>query len=73
VNYGRQKLCRIHKSEYAKYKAVETAYQGKVEEQIYSPDSINNGQTAMTTVVSKDENIGHMELLRQSGHPMPGR
>lgn len=72
LRYGRQVTCRIHKSEYEKYAIAEKAYRAVIEGQIYAPDRQSTGTTSITTVVSKDENANHLELLRQSGHPMPG-
>jgi len=72
ARYGKQVTCRLPKREHAKYALVEQAYQTMVEKQIYEPDRIRTGQTSLTTVVSKDENADHMQLLREGGHPMPG-
>jgi hypothetical protein len=69
--YGRQILCRIPKDEFAKYQAAEEAYQEMVEKNIYSPDRITDGRNSITTAVSRDD-VDPMELLKQSGHPMPG-
>lgn len=72
ARYGKQVTCRLPKREHAKYALVEQAYQTMIEKQIYEPDRIRSGQTSLTTVVSKDENADHMQLLRDGGHPMPG-
>jgi hypothetical protein len=72
ARYGRQITCRIPRREYAKYQLAEAAYQEMIEKQIYEPDRIRGGQTSLTTVVSKDENADHIDLLRRGGHPMPG-
>lgn len=72
ARYGRQITCRIPRKEHAKYVVAENAYQEMIEKQIYEPDRIRTGQTSLTTVVSKDENADHMQLLRAGGHPMPG-
>lgn len=72
ARYGRQVVCKLHKKEFAKYAKAERAYQQLIERSIYEPDKIRDGKTALTTVVSRDENADHMEMLRRSGHPMPG-
>lgn len=72
ARYGRQIVCRIRKEEHAKYRAVDEAYERLIERQIYEPDRVRERNTALTTVVSRDENADHMEMLRRSGHPMPG-
>ncbi len=72
ARYGRQVVCRLPAKEHAKYAIVEDAYQRMIEKQIYEPDRIRDGQTSLTTVVSRDENADRIELLRQGGHPMPG-
>jgi len=72
VRYGRQVLCRIRRDEHAKYKLAEEAYQNVLEKQIYEPDHARFGSNALTSVVSRDEHIDQMELLKKSGHQIPG-
>lgn len=76
ARYGRQITCRLPRKEHAKYAVAENAYQEMIEKQIYEPDRIRGGSTALTTVVSREENAegiaAGIDLLRRSGHPMPG-
>lgn len=73
ARYGNQIVCRLPKGEHAKYQVAEAAMQSLIEKTIYEPDRLRDGRTAtLTTVVSRDENADHMDMLRKAGHPMPG-
>ena len=72
IHHGRQIYCRIPKDEHAKYGIADAAYQAKIEDQIFTPDRMRDGNASMTAVVSRDENASQMQLLREAGHPIPG-
>jgi len=72
VRRGKQILCRIPREEAEKYEIADKAYQDAIEKQLYSPERQGDGHARMTAVVSNDPNIDKMQLLRNSGHPIPG-
>lgn len=73
VRYGRQVLCRIPKSEHAKYGLVDEERRKAGRKALFgSPDRVSGGGADMTAVVSEDENASHLALLKAAGHPMPG-
>jgi hypothetical protein len=75
VRYGRQITCRLPKSEYAKYDAVDRAKVAARAKQLYgSPDRLNFGDAVVTTMNSDSDNESQaaMGLLARAGHPMPG-
>jgi len=72
IRRGRQVLCRLPREEHAKYQVAEQAYQEAIEKQIYSPERSGDRTASMTAVVSRDENADRMQMLRDSGHPIPG-
>lgn len=74
VTYGRQILCRLPKTEHAKYALAEEATAAVMKKQIYSADRLNDGAgTKLTSVVTEDESVDKFDLLAQSGHNVPGR
>lgn len=73
ARYGRQVTCRLARTEHAKYRMADQAYEEMQERQIYEmPDRLRDGRTALTTTVSRDENADHIDMLRKAGHPLPG-
>lgn len=72
VRHGNQILARLPKEEHEKYAQADCAYQDKLEDSIYSPERTRSPTVSMTAVVSKDEHADPQQMLRQSGHPLPG-
>lgn len=72
IRRGRQILCRMHKSEHAKYQLADAADAEARGKAYKDPDRIRRPGAAMTIALSDDENADHMSMLAESGHPMPG-
>jgi hypothetical protein len=72
VRRGHQVLCRIHKDEYAKYGLADHADTEARSKAYKDPDRMRRPGSAMTVAISDDEHADHMEMLADSGHPMPG-
>jgi hypothetical protein len=72
VRYGRQVLCRLPRAEYEKYAEADAADAAAREREIYQPDRLQTATTALTAMVSADENANPLAMLKASGHPMPG-
>lgn len=72
VRYGRQVLCRLPRAEHEKYAQADAADHAAREKEIYQPDRVSTATTALTAMVSSDENANPLAMLKASGHPMPG-
>ena len=72
VRRGKQILCKMHKSEHAKYRIAEEARQNELERQMYQTERQGDKDALMSTSLSRDENADHIQMLKRAGHTMPG-
>jgi hypothetical protein len=69
---GNQIICRMHKTEYAKYMETDRANSAERAKELGTPDVQRSAQVSLTTVLSEGEHVPFQEALQGAGHPMPG-
>jgi len=67
---GRQLICRMHKSEHAKYMETDHANALEDEKNLRRPD-IQRGQLQSLTTTLSNGTVSPAEALANAGHPMP--
>lgn len=68
---GDQLVCRMPKSEHAKYMQTDRANAAERSKELLRPDSQRGDKASLTTVVREGE-VEMADALREAGHPMPG-
>jgi hypothetical protein len=67
---GDQLICRIHKSEYAKYQETDRVNSKERAKQLMRPDVRRGDLNSLTTVLTEGT-VHPAEALSRAGHPMP--
>lgn len=67
---GDQLICRIHKSEFAKYQETDRANLAEREKELRRPD-VRRGELQSITTVLTNGTVSPADALSRAGHPMP--